>query len=1173
MKRRRLLVLAVVLALLVPLASSNPGLAGPPSPGIEKLKQDAGGDVEITWDAESGNPSFIRGRIPLQPTMLAEGTDPATVTMVFVGRYAEVFGISDPSNELQVVQSEEDVLGMTHVTLRQVYQGVEVYNAQMKVHLSAGGREVVALSSGFVPGIALSTVDPQVSADQALAIAERALPSGELAADPKLTVYPGAGSNRPGVLAHLAWLVELRDDSIPERNVYVVDAIDGNVLDVLDRLYEQGIPTVEANSSKWLGPQRRDTPLKLLSDGQFPYGVNVENFDVAIYLSMIGSPLTGYASLIDERAHWYSINPRVLLAMLETQAGFVTAESLDQQQLELLEYPESTFEAKLEHLTSSLAVAFYRHLYRSGGAEAQIALPTRDGATVDVDAEVNAGTFAIVSALAETSERNELSALLDPSAPDGFVKTYRRLFPDSNPLDESNVVSPLATPPADMLQLPFAVGDSWIFYAGPHDWGGDDTDVRAFLDFGVGGSGTIPGRWVAAAAGGAVTRYDYTQGSEDCWVDIRHPNGWATRYYHVANLQVTDGISVTQNTLLGNPSELTCNRGTSGGVPHVHFGIMQPSGVFQPISGTVLSGWRVVETGFYDGYLEGPEGYGRRNEGDDVRNLGVCGPTRYQAEYYNNRTLAGDPTFERCEDAPIAYDWGYGGPGNGVSDDNFSVRWTGWFTFTEDYYYTFAARVDDGIRVWVDENLIVDEWQDQPPTDYRVAHNLSAGQYEVKVEYYEHGGGAVVQLDWQRGRNRETYDANHSYSLPGTLTRSEGDGPTGDLDVDNAHDFAGDTHNYYYNTHGRKSYDDQGATIVSTVHYGSNYNNAFWNGSQMVYGDGFPVKDVVAHELTHAVTEHSANLEYRWQSGALNESFSDVFGAMVDRDDWLMGEDLPPDVLAGRDAIRDLSDPSRFGQPDHTDDWVSTCSDNEGVHTNSGITNKAYYNIATDVAVGKEGAERIFYRALTIYLHPTSSLEDARAAALQSAQDLYPDNSDIYDAVENGFNAVGLDGVWNPEPNDCCGASIALAGEPDEESLLSNLRAVRDQVFTQDPGRRWVRIYYEHQFEVAWLLMSDGQLRADALAGFRAFDPVFRAGLGDNEADTAVILTPELIEAAERALMGVAERGSPAVHDAIVREWEKVAPYRFVGWDVREVWEQLRREEQPNRVYLPLVLK
>jgi hypothetical protein len=415
----------------------------------------------------------------------------------------------------------------------------------------------------------------------------------------------------------------------------------------------------------------------------------------------------------------------------------------------------------------------------------------------------------------------------------------------------------------------------------------------------------------------------------------------------------------------------------------------------------------------------------------------------------------------------------------------------------------------------------------------------------------------------QPGRsNRETYDANHSTYLPGTLVRSEGQGPTGDQDVDNAHDFAGDTYYYYRNTHGRDSYDDQGAAIVSTVHYGRNYNNAFWNGEQMVYGDGFATKDVVAHELTHAVTEHSANLEYRWQSGALNESFSDIFAAMVDREDWLIGEDLPPDALGGQAAIRDMSNPPRFGQPDHTRDWVSTCDDNEGVHTNSGIPNKAYYNIATNSAVGKDKAERIFFRTLVVYLQSDSSLEIAREAALQSAQDLYGGSSVEYNAVRDGFNAVGLDGNWNPPANDCtCAAVNTLSPEPDGLRLLGNLRSVRDTVFAKEPlGQRWVQIYYKHQFEVAWLLLSDSQLRADAQTGFRAFDPVFRALMAGNRAESRVILTPDMIGKAEKALMGVARRGSPALHDDIVREWERVKPYRFAGWEVQKVRQQLRSE-------------
>ncbi|MGH7607517.1 MAG: M4 family metallopeptidase, partial [Gemmatimonadales bacterium] len=119
-------------------------------------------------------------------------------------------------------------------------------------------------------------------------------------------------------------------------------------------------------------------------------------------------------------------------------------------------------------------------------------------------------------------------------------------------------------------------------------------------------------------------------------------------------------------------------------------------------------------------------------------------------------------------------------------------------------------------------------------------------------------------------RDRRTHDANNGVTLPGTLRRTETQGPTGDADVDSAHTFVGNTYDYYASTHARDSYDAAGAALISTVHYSTNFQNAFWDGRQMVFGDGFAVEDVTAHELTHAVTERTAKLEYRWQSGALN---------------------------------------------------------------------------------------------------------------------------------------------------------------------------------------------------------------------------------------------------------------------------------------------------------------
>src|SRR5262245_12342181 len=136
-------------------------------------------------------------------------------------------------------------------------------------------------------------------------------------------------------------------------------------------------------------------------------------------------------------------------------------------------------------------------------------------------------------------------------------------------------------------------------------------------------------------------------------------------------------------------------------------------------------------------------------------------------------------------------------------------------------------------------------------------------------------------------KNRQVYNANSTNVLPGTLARSEGQGEAGVTNVDNAYDYSGHTYDYFKNTHNRDSFDNAGATLVATVDYcpdGSScpYANAFWNGTQIVFGDGLVTDDVVAHEWTHAVTENSANLYYYSQSGALNESFSDVFGETID---------------------------------------------------------------------------------------------------------------------------------------------------------------------------------------------------------------------------------------------------------------------------------------------------
>jgi Zn-dependent metalloprotease len=280
---------------------------------------------------------------------------------------------------------------------------------------------------------------------------------------------------------------------------------------------------------------------------------------------------------------------------------------------------------------------------------------------------------------------------------------------------------------------------------------------------------------------------------------------------------------------------------------------------------------------------------------------------------------------------------------------------------------------------------------------------------------------------------------------PGTLlTDSDnvwGDGTNVDPNTAgvDAHFGAAQTWDYYLNTYGRRGIDNNGFQIMSRVHYGNNYNNAFWNGKNMTYGDGDGVVfsplvalDVAGHEITHGVTQFTANLIYANESGALNESFSDIFGTAVEfytgsigsrTPDYFIGEDiyLPSDNEPG---FRNMKDPLEDNDPDnYTIRLFPTCKPNGvndgcGVHSNSGIQNNAFYLLAEGGtnrtsgirvrAIGRAGAEAIFYRALTVYLFPSATFQDARIACINAATDLYGANSSEARAAAQAWTAVGV---------------------------------------------------------------------------------------------------------------------------------------------------------------------
>lgn len=285
-------------------------------------------------------------------------------------------------------------------------------------------------------------------------------------------------------------------------------------------------------------------------------------------------------------------------------------------------------------------------------------------------------------------------------------------------------------------------------------------------------------------------------------------------------------------------------------------------------------------------------------------------------------------------------------------------------------------------------------------------------------------GGGIVTLDLDGstfyGSASELYDSDNYW---------EEDDHSDDAALD-AHWGTEVTYDYFFDVHGRDSYDNEGSSLTSYVDYDNNYSNAFWNGEAMTYGAGdvghnpFPSLDVVAHEICHGVTEYSAGLIYANESGALNESFSDIFGIVIDfyaRGDEYANYEMGEEILPA--PIRSMANPNLFESPDTYlgDFWITGNFDNGGVHFNSGVQNYWFYLLSeggsgvndNDDAyyvegIGMDDAAAIAYRNLTVYLTPSSQYADAREFSIQSAIDLYGECSDQVIAVTNAWQAVGV---------------------------------------------------------------------------------------------------------------------------------------------------------------------
>lgn len=406
---------------------------------------------------------------------------------------------------------------------------------------------------------------------------------------------------------------------------------------------------------------------------------------------------------------------------------------------------------------------------------------------------------------------------------------------------------------------------------------------------------------------------------------------------------------------------------------------------------------------------------------------------RYQQMAKGLVVFGADLLVHVTADGAVAVANGYTVPNAVAIDQTPTVTAAGAAAIAQKALGVADASVAERSLVWLNPGLITDEASNtyltfrlrvDSPSQPHLAEWLfvDAQTGDVRFRY-----PAVTD-----GRQRSTYNVQRARSYTSArLARAETQAAISSAtdctaeDINSAHDYAGHTYDFYFTHFQRDSYDNAGAELKSYACYGKNYQNAFWDGERMTYGEGFAVDDVVAHELSHAVTEHTSNLIYANQSGALNESFSDIFGEAVDLTNnsgndadsvrWEMGESIP-----GIGAIRNMMDPTRFGDPDRTTspNYVCGSSDHGGVHSNSGVPNKAFalmvdggvFNGYTITGIGMDKAIQVAYRTNATYLTASAKFLDAYNGFIQSCHDLYGADAAECTTVRTAVEATVMNG-------------------------------------------------------------------------------------------------------------------------------------------------------------------
>ena len=333
-------------------------------------------------------------------------------------------------------------------------------------------------------------------------------------------------------------------------------------------------------------PLQSDQETPPISDGQFVWGPNVGRFDTAPFLAARRSPLVAYAPELELWASYSSVNPKLLLAALELRYGLVSALPAG--------WTEDDVLAAIEDTSLTMATAFYEHLQTWGDRRpvgrrvltVHPMLRLQDGTAVQLSADGPSGSFALAALVAKFADASGFEDAMAIGGAGSFTQVFGALFPSVNLESTANEIDPPGTPPANMLQLPFAMGATWSF-GGPHSWNGNSTPPFSSMDFFTGGAtcSSPPYLYAVSAASGTTER----PGSYSCWLEIDHGGGWETSYYHLQNL--APPASVNRNAALGTIACEICAGGYATG-PHVHFSLKY-NGAYTSLEGVELTGWTI----------------------------------------------------------------------------------------------------------------------------------------------------------------------------------------------------------------------------------------------------------------------------------------------------------------------------------------------------------------------------------------------------------------------------------------------------------------------------------------------------------------------------------------------------------------------------------------------------